>query len=433
MRKVFYLLFTAVLAAGMVACGDDDPKPRGGDEPTPQPDSEPQSSVYEYKATDFWCGYYGDFVGDGTAFYTIELSEGEIDSEGYLTSYGNAITLALSGNLPKEGEEITLPVGTYKTGGEEGNPFNIITSYYGYIVSFYEFWDEGDESSFFDFIKSGTLTVKNLGYGNYSVVAELDLYYLDEDNNEVDDGAVKCTYNGPIYIDNYAEENPPYEVIDWDVKLNDMKDAIGAFYVFTQSQLSNYYITLYDVPINWETDEYAGTGYAMTIDLFTDYTPTIDFSQLNATFNFAEPGAYEEWHFNGGSVQDVQGEPYWDGTYLDEIAEMEDEQGKYYDYGRSAMVTGGKIVAQSDGETVTFDLDLTTEAGKTIKGKYTGTPDMTDKGSLDAVKARKIANRQMMRPFSRYASKASKSQKLEKLGRRVAPDASKRTVAPSRR
>ena len=39
MKKIFYLLFTAVLTAGMVACDDDDPKPRGG-EPTPQPDPE---------------------------------------------------------------------------------------------------------------------------------------------------------------------------------------------------------------------------------------------------------------------------------------------------------------------------------------------------------------------------------------------------------
>lgn len=432
MKKVFYLLFTAVIAAGLAACGDDDPKPRGGGEPTPEPDPEPQSSVYEYKATDFWCGYYGDYIGDGTAFYTIELSEGEIDEEGYLTSYGNAITLALTADLPKAGEEITLPLGTYKTGGQEGSTFNIVTNYYGYVVSFYEFWDEGDESSFFDFVKNGTLTVKNLGYGNYSVVAELDLYYLDEDNNEVDDGSVKCTYNGPITVENYAEPKPLYDVIDWDVQLNDMNKAVGTFYVFTQSQLSNYYLTLFDAPIDWDKDEYTGTGYAMTIDLFTDYTKGIDFNQLNATFNYAEPGAYEEWHFNGGSVSEVAGEPYWDGTYIDEIAEMEDEQGKYYDYGRSAMVTGGKIVAQSDGTTVTFDLDLTTEAGKTIKGKYTGTPEVTDKGTLDAIKAR-MGAKKMMRPFSRYAGKARKSAKMGKVGRKIALDAAKRTATPSQR
>ena len=205
-----------------------------------------------------------------------------------------------------------------------------------------------------------------------------------------------------------GEDEPLYETYPFDVDLGEMNECVGAFYRFTKSQLGNYYLSLFNVDVDWENKMFTGPGQALTIDLYTDYTEKPDLNQLNATFTFAEAGDYEEWTFLEGEVYLSGGEAAWTGTYIDEICEQEDEEGKYFGYGRSSMVTGGTIKATSDGTNVTFDIDLTTETGNKIVGKYSGKPEVqADKdNAIDAVKARKIkSNNSLMRPFSKYERK----------------------------
>ena len=378
-------------------------------------------------ADQFWCGYYGDYLGLGTGMYMIEINDGTIDDAGYLTSAGTAITLAVNGEMPAEGETVTLPIGTYNTDLELTDNFKIINEDVGFYLSFVEMMEQGETTSYTDFISKGTMTVTNIGNGKFEILCDLDMFYEDENGNVVEDGNMKGFYSGEIPVDDYTggsggggEDEPLYETYPFDVDLGEMNECVGSFYRFTKSQLGNYYLSLFDVGVDWDKEEFTNAGYVMTIDLYTDYTEKPDLNQLNATFTFAEAGEYEEWTFQEGEVFLSNGEAAWTGTYLDEICQLEDEDGKYFGYGRSSMVTGGTIKATSDGTNVTFELDLTTETGNKITGKYSGKPEVqADKdNNVDAVKARKIKSaKDLMRPFSKY----------ERLGRKAVKKSSRNT------
>ena len=148
-------------------------------------------------------------------------------------------------------------------------------------------------------------------------------------------------------------------------------------------------------------------GYMMAIDLFTEYSKDIDLNQLNADFSIAEPNKFKKWTYQEGTVTEQQGSPGWTGTYIDEISEQIDPKTgkKYFGYGSSAMITGGTIKAMSDGETVTFVLDLMTEAGGSVTGTYTGKPkvEIPENNEFNYVKARKTKrNNSLIRPFNMY-------------------------------
>ena len=439
MKKIFYLLFVAVLGMAMVACDDDDPKPRkqGGDEPSnpeqpggsEQPGNDDDLDV-KFTAKEFWCGFYGDFLGIGTGLYLVEINDGPIDDAGYLTGTGNAITLAVNGELPKAGETVTLPVGIYKTNLEVTDNFKIINEDVGFYLSFVEMMYDGETTSYTDFISDGTMKVTNNGNGKYTIACDLDMFYVDADGNQVEDGNMQGTYTGEIFVDDYrTEEEPLYELLEGDVNLGEMTECAGSFYQFTKSELSDYYLSLFAAEYDWEKEEFTKPGYMMAIDLFTEYSEEPDFKMLNADFTAAELDKYEEWTYQPGTVTLSQGEPIWLGTFVDEISEQVDPDTgeKYYGYGKSAMITGGTIKGTSDGETVTFELDLVTETGGKVTGTYTGKPDVeipTDEdgkvnNEINAVQARKSKNSKLMRPFSRYERMAAR--KVSKKAARKSP------------
>ena len=118
MKKIFLFLMSAVLAFGLASCGDDRDDYReplypggGGGGGNNQSDLD-----YEFVADQFWGGYYGDVFQNGTATYRIQLTNGTLSDEGFLTTKGStAISLLFTGDLPKEGQTLTLPVGSYST------------------------------------------------------------------------------------------------------------------------------------------------------------------------------------------------------------------------------------------------------------------------------------------------------------------------------
>ena len=203
MKKIFLFLMSAVLAFGLASCGDDRDDYRepyypggGGGGGNNQSDLD-----YEFVADQFWGGYYGDVFQNGTATYRIQLTNGTLSDEGFLTTKGStAISLLFTGDLPKEGQTLTLPVGSYSTKNATKNKIyneEINGDYYSYV----EIWETNGSESYVDYIKNGTLTVTNNGNNNFKLVADLDMYYL-KDNQQVADGNVKCTYTGKLNLDN---------------------------------------------------------------------------------------------------------------------------------------------------------------------------------------------------------------------------------------
>ena len=201
--------------------------------------------------------------------------------------------------------------------------------------------------------------------------------------------------NTPDQPGNEDNDEPLYEVLEGDVNLGEMTECAGSYYQFTKSELSNYYLSLFAADYDWNKQEFTKPGYMIAIDLFTEYSENVNFNQLNAVFKAAEIGKYEEWTYQPGTVTMHGGEPAWTGTYVDEISEQVDPKigEKYYGYGKSAMITGGTIKATSDGETVTFVLDLVTEAGGKVTGTYTGKPEVEvpKDNAFAYVKARKMS------------------------------------------
>jgi len=201
--------------------------------------------------------------------------------------------------------------------------------------------------------------------------------------------------NTPDQPGNEDNDEPFYEVLEDDVNLGEMTECAGSYYQFTKSELSNYYLSLFAADYDWNKQEFTKPGYMIGIDLFTEYSENVNFNQLNAVFKAAEIGKYEEWTYQPGTVTMHGGEPAWTGTYVDEISEQVDPKTgeKYYGYGKSAMITGGTIKATSDGETVTFVLDLVTEAGGKVTGTYTGKPEVEvpKDNAFAYVKARKMS------------------------------------------
>ena len=389
-----------------IASGNE--KPKDDDKPN-------EDQGIQFKANQFWCGYYGNYIGTGTGMYIVEINNGTIDDAGYLTSPGYAITLAVNGKMPKAGETLTLPVGTYKTNLEITDNFKIINEDVGSYLSFVEMKYEVNEESKTEYINGGTMTVINNGNGTYTITCELELYYIDSKGNKVEDGTIKGTYMGQISVDNYTEDNDnsSYDVLKGDVDLGEMTVCAGSYYLFTRSELSNYYLSLFGTDYDWDKGEFLKPGYMLAIDLFTEYSEKLDFNQLNADFSIAELNKFEEWTFQPGMVTESQGQPAWTGTYVDEISEQTDPKTgeKYYGYGKSAMITSGTIKATSDGETVTFVLDLVTEAGGKVTGTYTGKPDVEvpENNEINYVHARKM--RPINTPVHRNASK-HKSQRM---------------------
>ena len=210
MKKLFYLLFVAVLAVGLAACDKDDPKPRnGGNNYGPGGGGGSSDLDISFVADQLWCGYYGDYLKTGKGLYWLEINNGKIDENGNLTSAGYAIWLAVNGPLPKEGESLTLPVGTYKTSLGKNDNFKILNEDFneGSYYSFVDIFEEGKTEYYTDKISSGTMTISN-NKGKYTVKCDLNMFYIDENGKQVADGNIQCTYTGMINVSDCTSQVP---------------------------------------------------------------------------------------------------------------------------------------------------------------------------------------------------------------------------------
>ncbi len=408
MKKAFYLLFGIVLTFGMMSCGKDDPDPRrnggggnGGD---------PEQEAYTFKANDCWAGYYGDHLGYGTGVYLVQLTQGTVDDNGDLTGVGNSIMLAISEKLLSDTKNLVLPEGTFKANGNTRNSFTLYNGLNSddQYSSWLEVWPSGESESEYYFIDDGTLTIKKSSNGKYSITADVDVFYYDNNDKTHSAGQVIATYNGSVTVVDCTEENGggggdenPYEPYTKDVNLGTMTDMDCFFYNFTESLLGNYYMKLYNV--TFDSDGYVNsTGDILTLDLYTDYSDDPNLNLLNGTFRVAELEEFEENTFQPGFVYwDEDEEDYqWWGTYVDEVVKSEGS----YVYGRSGLITDGTIEVSHDGDKLIVQFNLLTENGKKVTGTYNGIPNVEDEGDLAWTKARKTKAKKtsQLMPFSKY-------------------------------
>ena len=202
MKKIFYLLFGITLALGMASCGEEYPRGGGGGY-NPGGGGGGQNNAYKFNANDLWAGYYGDMMGYGTGIYLVQLTDGTVNDDGDLTGAGSSIMLAISNQLLSNTSNLTLPEGTYKANGNNRNTFTIYngTNSDDQYNSWLEVWVKGESGSEYYFIDSGTLTIKRTNGNRYSITADVDVFYYDNNGNTVDAGQVVATYEGAVAVD----------------------------------------------------------------------------------------------------------------------------------------------------------------------------------------------------------------------------------------
>ncbi len=404
MKKLFYVLFGITVAFGMLSCGKDDPYPRGGGGHGGGGGQQPQDETYRFTANDVWAGYYGDAFGFGNGVYLIQLIDGTVDNDGNLTDYGNALTLAVSADILNNLDNITIPVNTYTANKSTSSKYAIFNSAIdGTYNTFLEVWSNGENQSSYYFVDKGTLTVERNGT-NYKLTADLEVYYLDDNNNSVSAGKVQATYNGGIYVEDCYTLPDPYEQITSDVTFGQIKYLSGDFYYLTKKGLGNYLMHMTNCKID-KDGYFQSAGNLLTLDIYTDYTSEPDIKQISGVYKVAGLEEFEENTYQPGLVYLTEDNQYaWWGSYVDEIARFTDENGVYYDYGRAAMITGGTVNASNDGKNLHLEIDLVTETGNHVTGTYDGAPEFSNEGALDWSKARKVKNarRDEIMPFSKY-------------------------------
>ncbi len=422
MKKLSYLLFGITLAFGMVSCGKDDPDPRNGGGHSGGGGRQ-QNDAYTFTANDIWAGYYGDHLGYGTGVYLVQLTDGSVDDNGDLTVPGNSLLLAISGQLLNNTSNLALPEGTYKTGGNNSNTFKIYNGLNSNdeYNSWLEVWANGENQSEYYFIEDGTLTIKRSGM-NYTITADVEVFYYDDNDNTTSAGQVVATYTGQVNVNDMTgsgESETPYEPIKDDLNLGDMDDMDCYFYSLTESLLGNYYMHIYDLAFD-KNGKAVSEGNILTLDLYADYTSAPDLNQLNGTYKVAELDELVENTFQPGYVfysESDQDWVYW-GTYVDEVVKQDGN----FVLGRCGVVTGGTVDVSHKGENLIIDIKLRTETGALVTGKYAGKPEVIDEGELGWGKARKAkANKKdTLRPFSKFERKPARKAKSTKIKAKAA-------------
>ena len=375
--------------------------------------------AYTFTANDCWAGYYGDFLGYGTGVYLVQLTEGAVNDNGDLTTPGNSMMLAIINQLLSNTNNLILPTGIYNANGVKKQSYTIYNGLNAddQYNTWLEVWEKGQSQSEYYFIEDGTLTIEKTSSGKYTITADVDIFYYDNNDKAVSAGQVIAKYTGNVNVVDCTSggggggtDVDPYEPLTSNVNLGAMTDMDCYFYRFTKSLLGNYFIRLYDV--SFDEQGYANSeGYILTLDICTDYSDNPDLNMINGEYKVATLDEFEENTFQPGYVyfDEEENDYVWWGTYVDEIIKS---SGNFV-YGRAGLITSGNVIASHEGSNLVLNINLVTENGKKVTGSYKGIPTVNDEGSIDWTKARKAKaeKRYDIMPFAKNNRRNAQQQR----------------------
>ena len=152
----------------------------------PEPEPEPEPEMVEVTAIEVYCNYYGDTFGGPGYNYFITLTDVGFDENGYVMSNSKNYVLDLYSEIATEGNEGTIPAGTYTL--DLGD--TMASGTIGYQQSLYFTIDE-----------SGMMTERKFSWAKL-VVDQSGLMTLSA---AIDRQRHEVTFNGAPNIDNIMD------------------------------------------------------------------------------------------------------------------------------------------------------------------------------------------------------------------------------------
>jgi len=286
--------------------------------------------------------------------YHIELGMGLPDAEGQPAQIGQAqVALMIASTWSDNLREPKLPAGYYRIGnGSAPWTFDVTQSTVWVRVA------EGPDGVTPLMIIDGTVDVRTEASGEYDIRMEF---------TTMDGSSYDFIYKGELQIQGGVSDFTPFTEpvnIDFDI-------AQGRFY-------GNWY---YPFAADLTAEFYKGTivngtlvdGYYLQIDFYEpkpeDYMAPVqtiaDGTYTLETRNGIEY-TYLPFRFNAGKKIDFMGAEYITKTYLTYTS----PEGKR----KLGLITGGTFTVSENGSKFVFD--FTTNEGVSIKGSYTGKPNL---------------------------------------------------------
>ncbi|MBR5830402.1 MAG: hypothetical protein IKY63_03995 [Tidjanibacter sp.] len=303
----------------------------------PEPEPEPEPEMVEVTAIEIFCNYYGDAFGGPGYNYFITLTDVGFDEDGYVVSNSKNYALDLYSEIATEGNEGTIPAGTYTLDElDTMEPGTMGT--YGYALMCGAAEDGSEDVEYL--YTAGTVVISE-----NKIEATLTL-----DNGEVH----HIVYEGSLAFSNATEE----EVTGWSQLLGDMDvNSNEAFYAiepygdYYEVGVDNYMVHIYQ-GVDMELGE--PTGAYLALELLA--------SGLNTTDCLGDYTVFDGYSFTNvflpGSLLEEDGETYAVGSIVMDMT----------NYVMGPIADGSISIEAGEGSNLVITLDCVDDCGNVIAG-----------------------------------------------------------------
>ena len=331
------------LASLAVSCQDPIETPNPGPDPEPEPGTDGQTEIVLDREVEESGMYFGDFWKEGYANYYFELANGEIgmiDDGGAVTVPMNAgdyiLSFDLWGAICEDHTEPILPEGTYTANnGRAEGAFDLKNT-----LAVYNKGQQGEQFQIVNIrFKDGTIEVSHVD-GGYSIKAEL---------TTTEGKQYKFTYPGSVSMDDWSNDVEQTWEIGKDVPL---APTYVTKTLFEEDNCDNWLIRCFDTrnvtPDGLHVNQ-QGTKFQISLrvpkggDFAGTYRPG------------KEAGTFEPGERMGLFAA---------GTYCERVnANMSIQY---------CVMNQGEIkISRNSDDTYTFNVNLTTVDGYSVKGSWT--------------------------------------------------------------
>ncbi len=331
------------LASLAVSCQDPIETPNPGPNPEPEPGTDGQTEIVLDREVEESGMYFGDFWKEGYANYYFELANGEIgmiDDGGAVTVPMNAgdyiLSFDLWGAISEDHTEPILPEGVYTANnGRAEGAFDLTNT-----LAVYNKGQHGEQFQIVNIrFSDGTVEVSHID-GGYSIKAELTTAEGDK---------YKFTYTGSVSMDDWSNDNEPTWEIGKDVTL---APVYVTKTLFEEDDCDNWLLRCFDTrnvtPDGLHVNE-QGTKFQISL-------------RIPKGGDFA--GTYRPGKETGSFEPGERMGLFAAGTYCERVNANMSIQYCVMNQGEI------KISRNSDG-TYTFNVNLTTVDGHSVKGNWT--------------------------------------------------------------
>lgn len=314
----------------------------------------------ELEANEALCWYYGDLLGNGTAFYLLVLADQcGISSNGAPLTEGHMMRLFISAPMPDDVTHPELPAGEY-VGSDSYDIGTITLSSCDFLDVFYYDVDSDGVDDLVGYIYDITDAQAEIDLEDeYSIAAECDIDLTTDEGEHLATGYAEMSYNGTVSCNIYDPSAYPAMDSDYEMTINGVSGR------YTEG---NFSLAFYSVELD-EDGFIIGGGDLMNVELLTPDNHPADYSTLAGTYTCSDfyGGSYPAGTFVGGAWYNIM-----DGYYA-AVGTAMSVYDSNTDIEKVALATGGTITIIDKGNGIfAFDFDLITAEDHKLTGHWEG-------------------------------------------------------------